>query len=212
MCDIMANTKKILKKLRKSTAMKEAYTLDYNKDGTVQINIGLKDSEDFFSPYSYKSYELMSPGIIDYINMYEASIPVSEDISIDIHTENPTTTETKKRIKLAVKRHHAEELVLINKTLKRRTLLGLLYTLIGASIILFEAFAWSFLEKIFLESLLTVVAWFFTWCGIEILLGDRSELKRKQIRSYRIMNAKVHVRQYSKKIKREYGIGMDEIE
>ena len=42
-----------IRKINKSKAMREANELDYNEDGSVQINVGLKDSEDFFSPYSY---------------------------------------------------------------------------------------------------------------------------------------------------------------
>ena len=44
---------KMLKKANKSVAMKEAQELDYNDDGSVQINVGLKDADDFFSPYSF---------------------------------------------------------------------------------------------------------------------------------------------------------------
>ena len=206
------NKKKILKKLKKSTAMKEAHEIDYNKDGTVQVNIGLKDSEDFFSPYSFKSYELMNPEIIDYINLTELQIPINEDISIDIHTETPTSNETKKRIRLAVKRHHAEEIVTIGKKLKRKTINGSIYVSLGIIINLLEAFFFKYLSQTFIDGLVQVMGWFFLWSGFEILLGDRSELKRKQIRSYRIMNAKVHVRQYSNKIKRKYGIGQDDEE
>ena len=59
----------------------------------------------------------------------------------------------------------------------------------------------------YLDTILAVIGWLFLWDGLEVMLGDRSELKRKKIRSYRILNAKVHVRKYSLKIQREYGFG-----
>ena len=55
--------------------------------------------------------------------------------------------------------------------------------------------------------IVAVIGWLFLWDGLEVLLSDRSEIRRKQIRSYRLMNAKVHVRRYSRKIQRAYGIG-----
>ena len=144
----MNSRRKLLKKLKKSNAIKEATELDYNKDGSVQINVGLKDADDFFSPFSYKTYELLDQNVVDYINMCESSIPLNEEISIDIHTETPTTHDMKKRIKSSIKRYYAEDVVLINK-----------------------------------------------------------KLKRKQIRDYRLLNAKVHIRKYSRKIQKEFGIG-----
>lgn len=203
----MFERKKMLKKLKESPAIKDAYEIDYGKDGRAKIDVGLIDSDDFFSPYSYLTYELMNPEVIDYINMCEAQIPVGDEISIDIHTEEMTTSEEKKRIRRAVKRHHAEQIVLLNKKLKRNALIGFLYTFLGLAILIAEAFLYIELSKIHILEIVAVMGWFFLWDGLEVLLGDRSEIKRKRIRSYRLMNAKVHIRRYSKKIQRVYGIG-----
>ena len=198
---------KKIKKLKKSIAVKEANELDYDKNGRVQINVGLKSQENFFSPYSYKTYEFMNPEVSDYINMCEASIPVNEELSIDIYTETDTTNEEKKRIRRAVKRHHAEQLVIINKKLRHNLVQGILFSILGILILLAEAIVYSIVENMYLDTILAVIGWLFLWDGLEVMLGDRSELKRKKIRSYRILNAKVHVRKYSLKIQREYGFG-----
>ena len=204
---IMFERRKLLKRLKKSPALKDAYEIDYDKDGRAKIDVGLIDSDDFFSPFSYLTYELMNPGVIDYINMCEAQIPVGEEISIDIHTEEMTTNEEKKRIRHAVKRHHAEQIVLLNKKLKRNALMGFLYTFIGLAILIAEAFLYNELSQIHILEIVAVIGWLFLWDGLEVLLGDRSEIRRKQIRSYRLMNAKVHIRRYRRKIQRAYGIG-----
>ena len=199
-----------LKKIRKanrSKAMKEAVELDYNADGSVQINVGLREAEDFFSPYSYKSYEFMNNDVNNYINKCESAIPVNEEISLDIYTEEPTTNEEKQRIRRTVKRHHAEEIVRINKKLHRNLVEGLVFSIIGCIILLLEAILYHTFENLYLDTLLAVVGWLFLWDGLEVMLDDRSELKRKKIQSYRLMNAKVHVRKYSRKIQREYGFG-----
>ena len=70
-----------------------------------------------------------------------------------------------------------------------------------------EAILYVKFENMYLDTILAVVGWLFLWDGLEVMLSDRSELKRKKIRSYRLMNAKVHVRKYSKKIQREYSFG-----
>ena len=203
----MNSRRKLLKKLKKSNAIKEATELDYNKDGSVQINVGLKDADDFFSPFSYKTYELLDQNVVDYINMCESSIPLNEEISIDIHTENPTSYDMKKRIKSSIKRYYAEDVVLINKKLKRKTMLGISYFILGLVISFIEALFYSVLWDLYIDTILAVMGWLFLWDGIEIILEDRAELKRKQIRDYRLLNAKVHIRKYSRKIQKEFGIG-----
>lgn len=199
--------RKIFKKTAIKQAMKDARELDYNKDGSVQINVGLKSADDFFSPYSYLTYELMNPDVIEYINMNEASIPANEEVSLDIYTETPTTNEEKIRIRKAVKRHHAEQLVITDKKLKRNTITGLSFILLGIIILFVEALVYSMIVNMYIDTILAVVGWLFLWDGLEIMLEDRAELVRKRNRSIRLMNAKVHVRKYSQKIQREYGIG-----
>ncbi|MBR3885622.1 MAG: hypothetical protein IKJ33_04065 [Clostridia bacterium] len=199
--------RKIFKKTAVKQALKEARSLDYNEDGSVQINVGLKSADDFFSPHSYLTYELMNPSVIEYINMNEASIPANEEISLDIYTETPTTNEEKIRIRKAVKRHHAEQLVITEKRLRRNLISGIIFSLIGVLILLAEAILYSIVQNMYIDTLLAVIGWLFLWDGIEVMLHDRYELVRKRNRSIRLMNAKVHVRKYSQKIQREYKIG-----
>ena len=203
----MFKTFQKLRKLKKSKAVREANELDYNADGSVQINVGLKDSDDFFSPYAYKSYELMDMDVIEYINMCEATIPIKEKISLDVYTETPTTNAEKIRIRKAVKRHHAEQLAITNKKLKRNLIEGLIFSFIGILILFVEAILYVKFENMYLDTILAVIGWLFLWDGLEIIFYDRRELKLKKLHCTKLMDAKVHVRQYSKKIQREYGIG-----
>lgn len=198
---------KKLRKLEKSTVWKEAIALDHDKDGRAIIEVGLKEPDEFYSPYSYRSYEFMNPEVSDYINMCEASVPVNEELSIDVYTETDTTNEDKKRIRRTVKRHHAEQLVLINKKLRRNLAEGIIFCILGFAILFIEAMLYSVFANMYLDTILAVVGWLFLWDGLEVMVSDRNELTRKKLRSLRILNAKVHVRKYSLKIQREYGFG-----
>ena len=198
---------KQIKKLEKSTAWKEATEREYDKYGRAIIEVGLKEVDGFYSPYSYRSYEFMNPEVSDYINMCEASVPVHEDLAIDIYTETDTTNEDKKRIRRTVKRHHAEQLVIINKKLRKNLIEGLIFCILGFVILFAEAILYSVFANMYFDTILAVVGWLFLWDGIEIIVSDRSELTRKKLRSLRLLNAKVHVRKYSLKIQREYGFG-----
>ena len=203
----MFEKRKLLKKLRKTPAFKEAMQLDYDKEGRVQLNVGVKSIDKLFSPFAFKSYELLDPGVTDYIDMYEAQIPIAEEISLDIYTEEKTTNEEKKRVRRAVKRHYAEKIVALKRKVRRNTWKGIILSAIGLLILLAEALIYAKVSNLYLDTIMAVVGWLFLWDGMEVFLWDRSNLKREEIKSYRLMNAKVHIRQYSKKIQREYGIG-----
>lgn len=198
---------KQIKKLEKSTVWKEATERDHDKYGRAIIEVGLKEADEFYSPYSYRSYEFMNPEVADYINMCEASVPVHEELAIDIYTETDTTNEDKKRIRRTVKRHHAEQLVVINKKLRKNLVEGLIFCILGFIILFVEAMLYSVFANMYLDTILAVVGWLFLWDGIEIIVSDRNELVRRKLRSLRLLNAKVHVRKYSLKIQREYGFG-----
>lgn len=203
----MTKRRKLLKKLKKSSAVKEAMELDYNKDGSAIINVGLVEAEDIFSPFAYKTYELLDCDVVEYINTYEKSIPLGDDISIDVYTEEATDQDMKKRIRTAIKRHYAEDLVIVNKDIKSQTISGIIFSIIGVLILLLGVFLSFKLNNLYFDTIVSVIGWLFLWDGFEILLLSRRELKRLQLRDYRLLNAKIHVRRYSQKIQREFGIG-----
>ena len=200
------SSRKILNSLKKNSAIKEAQDFDYNKDGSVQITVGLKEAEDFYSPYSYLTYEFMNPAVKEYIEMYESNIPIDKQVTVDIYTETATTQEDKRRIRRTVKRHYAEEIIRVEKKYKHQNTKAILFSIIGLALLSLEALIYGFFVNMYLDTIIAVIGWLFLWDGFEILLYDRSSTKRQLIRLYRLLNAKVHVRQYSQKIKREYGL------
>jgi len=203
----MFEKRKMLKKLRKTTAYKEAMKMDYDKDGRVKINVGVKEWDQLFSPFAYKSYELLDSGVTEYIDMCETQIPITEELSLDIYTEEKTTNEEKKKVRQAFKRHYAENIVSLKRKVRTNTWKGLILSALGLLLLFVEALLYVKVANLYLDTIMAVIGWLFLWDGMEVFLWDRSDLKREEIRNYRLMNAKVHIRQYSKKIQKEYGIG-----
>ena len=74
-------------------------------------------------------------------------------------------------------------------------------------ILFLEGVLYAKVSNLYLDTIMAVIGWLFLWDGAEVFLWDRSDLNREKIKSYRLMNAKVHIRRYSEKIQREYGIG-----
>ncbi len=204
--------RKILKKLRRSHAMKEALEIDYNKDGEAVISIGLQSTDDFFHPYSYKSYDLVNPEVLNYIELCEGEIPLQEALCLDIYTEEATTNIEKKRMKDAIKRHNAEQVVVTEQNLKKQLWLGIILCVIGVAILVGKILLWDIFYHSMLDTVIDIIGWVFLWDGSEIFIFDIPPLRAQQIKSYRLMSAKVHIRQYDRKIKRMYNIGVEETE
>ena len=195
-----------IKKLKKSIAWRDAEEQYYDKEGRAIINVGIQNADDIYSPFAYKTYELLNTEVSEYINICEGAIPFEDDVCIDFYTENPTTNVEKTRIRQTIKRHYAEQAVAADRQLRKNLIQGLLFVFLGVVILTLEA-VFCLLDLSQLWLLLDVVGWLFLWDGIEIIIEDHSDLKREQLKAYRLMNAKVHVRQYDIKIKREYKLG-----
>lgn len=195
----MSKRSKIIKKLKNSAAYKDAETLDYADNDDVIIPIGLKNVDDFFNPYSYRDYELVNPSVLDFIYDNEKTIPINENISIDIHTECSTTNADKKRIRETMKRQHAEQVIVVTKKLRNNLFSGILSFVIGLIILacaLYIENSQFFMSNILINTLM-ITAWVFIWHAVELWFIQRPQLKTLLIKNYRLMNAKVHVRKYS---------------
>lgn len=186
--------------------MREAELLDYDKEGRAIINVGIKTAEDFFYSCSYKSYDLMSADVVQYVEMFESQVPKGEDITIDVYTEEKTDNFDKTRIKSSIKRHYAEKVVSLKQKQKKDLWVGSILILLGVILAWIECVTWAKFNMPFVDLLLSIVAWTFVWDGFEMLALDLPQLMQVQKKNYRIMNAKVHVRQYNKTIQREYGL------
>lgn len=203
----MVKTIDKLKKLKKSKVMREAEKVDYDKKGRAVINIGIESSDEFFHPYSYKTYDLVNPELIDYIEEVEAQIPPKEELSIDVYTEEATSNFEKKCIRESAKRHYAEKIVSLKQKSKKDLIIAMVLISLGVACAILEVWLWDIWQSQFVDIIVTIIAWTFIWDGFEMLIIDLPENRRMRFKCYRLMNAKVHIRQYSKKIQKDYGIG-----
>ncbi len=197
----------ILRKLKKSTPMKEAEKIEYDDQGNAIIEVGLKEIEDFFHPCSFKTYDIISKDVEEYIERFTDQIPAKDDLSVDVYTEEPTDNFDKKRIRHSVKRNYAEKIVTTNKKIKKTAWMGSILLILGIAFAAVEFLIYAIWPQNLVDLIISIVAWTFFWDGFEMLALDLPALREEQIKNYRLMRAKVHVRQYSKTIQREFGIG-----
>ena len=206
----MGIERKVLKRIRNYKAYEDAKQIDYDENGNAIVTIGLKRVEDFYSPVCYRTYEMINKDVVEFIDENQRQIPIDKDINLDIFIEKRTTNEEKKRIRDTVKRQSAEDIVGLKKRYRGKLVSGIMFFLLGALLLLIGLlFNGEDSGSIFIETLV-IIAWVFEWDAIEALVFDTHNIKQKLIRKFQLLNAKVHVRQYSKTIIRQYDIDMDE--
>ena len=202
--------RKVLKKIKNYKAVETAKEIDYAEDGSAIINVGLKHADDFYNPVCYKTYEMINPEVLRFIDENQKGIPADKNLNIDIAVEKRTTNDEKKRIRDTVKRHAAEEVVALKSVLRRKLISGLTFFVLGIILLLVGIMFDGESSSSVIINTVVIIAWVFEWDAIEMLLFERHTLKRRLIRKFNLLNAKVHIRQYSKAIIREYEIELDD--
>ena len=149
---------------------------------------------------------MVSKDVVEYVEMFAGQVPPKDDLAIDIYTEESTDNFDKKRIRKAVKRHYAEKILNQSKAMKKDILWGSILLVLGILVAALEFLVLYVWGQPFVDLLISIIAWTFFWDGFEMLAIDLPKLRVEQIKNYRMMRAKVHVRQYSQAIKREFGI------
>ena len=204
--------RKVLKKIRNYKAVETAKTLDYDENGNPIISIGLKKPENFYNPVCYRTYEMINQDVVDFIEVNQRQIPMGDDINLDIFVEKKTTNEEKIRIRETVKRHSAEQVVDLKKRMQNKLISGLIYFFLGVVLLLLGIMFDGEESSSVVVNTIIIIAWVFEWDAIEALVFDYRSLRTRLIRKFQLLNAKVHVRQYSKTIIRQYDIDMEEEE
>ena len=202
--------RKVLKKIKNYKAVETAKTIDYDENGKAIVTIGLKKAEDFYSPVCYKTYEMINQDVVDFIDVNQRQIPVTDDINLDIFVEKRTTNEEKIRIRETVKRHSAEQVVDLKKRMKSKLISGLIYFFLGVALLLLGIMFDGEESSSVVVNTIIIIAWVFEWDAIEALVFDYRALRTRLIRKFQLLNSKVHVRQYSKTIIKQYDIDIEE--
>lgn len=185
-----------MKKERRKQIIEEAKQTDYDKNGNAIVAVGLKSKEDFYDKYCDKSYKLLNTEMLDYICKYAKSLPPTDNLAINIYTENPTTTNDKKQMKEAIQRQYAEELISARKRLNFNFVTSLIWTILGLLVLAVAIY----FEKINLSSILSntimIVAWVFLWEAVDKFFLQRPRLRYERNLAHRLMNSEITIKKY----------------
>lgn len=158
-------------------------------DGSIVINMNVKDDTDFLSVFSESSVPVISSEVAEFIENSTFSILPIEKLTLRIHSDC-IDDEEKIIYRKAIKEYYTERYIVNERELKKNIIIILLLTILGV-ITLIGAY---FIEKqtgiLFLTEIVDIAAWVFLWEAVDIGVFHMRELrvKRRRYLSFLTMN------------------------
>jgi len=181
-----------IKKLEKNTKIDIDDEIVLDEDGRVAIEVKLENTQDLFSPFAYKDYDILDNELDEFIEDRAEMIPKDYELSIHLYAKEIEHLDQEK-IEKAVKARYIHEYIEEKEELRRVTTFIILMFILGFGMIFVLWFLKEFLIPYVYEIFFEVAAWVFLWAGIEDLFTKRRKIKRNVMRKLRLFNAKVKV-------------------
>ena len=187
-----------IKKLEKNTKIDIEDDIQLDEDGRAIIEVKLEKTQDLFSPYAYKDYDILNNDLDEFIEDRATFIPQEYDLSIHLYAKEIDHLD-KDKIEKAVKARYINEYVEEKDELRKNNSFSMIMFLLGFLPLL----ALFVIENLHLPSvfgtLFEVTTWMFFWGGIESFLIQRRYIKSRMYRKLKLFNSKVRLFQINKK-------------
>lgn len=187
-----------IKKLEKNTKIDIDEDIAFDDDGRAIIEVKLEKTQDLFSPYAYKDYDILNNDLDLFIEDRAMFIPQEYDLSIHLYAKEIEHLD-KDKIEKAVKARYINEYVEERKELKKNSSFSIVMLLLGF-VPLLTLFAIDVLQiPTVFGTFFEVATWVFFWGAIDSFLIERRFVRTRVYRKLKLFNAKVRLFQLEKK-------------
>lgn len=177
-----------IKELKKDVELAEE--VEETSDGRAIVDITVDDLDDFYSPYSPKSFKLLNPQMVEYIDEYSKTIPASQELILRISATNKTD-EAKNRIKKTIRRTFVEKIANINTELRRNLLSAIIFMAVGILFLAGVIIANTLDLGATVYEILDIIAWVFVWEAVDIFFMERHKKRVEKLRYAKLAVAEI---------------------
>ena len=187
-----------IKKLEKNTKIDIDDEIVLDEDGRVAIEVKLQNTQDLFSPYAYKDYDILENQLDEFIEDRAMMIPQDYELSIHLYAKEIEHLDQEK-IEKAVKARYIHEYIEEKEELRKNKSFFLLMLGLGLiPMVLLFVLEWFHIPYLF-GTFFEVATWVFFWGAIESITLSRKQIKTTLSRKLRLFNAKVKLFKLEKK-------------
>lgn len=179
-----------IKKLEKNTKIDIDDEIVLDEDGRVAIEVKLQNTQDLFSPYAYKDYDILENSLDEFIEDRAAMISQDYELSIHLYAKEIEHLD-QDRIEKAVKARYIHEYIEEKEELRKNSSFSLIMLGLGMiPLVLLFLLDWFQIPYVF-GTFFEVATWVFFWGAIESFTISRRQIKSTLTRKLRLFNARV---------------------
>lgn len=186
----MFNKVRKLRKLSKKLESFEPYETDTL--GRRLIRLHVNDVDSFLAPLSVDGVPVISDDTAYLLNFYLKNMSVDSDEELCFLITGHDLSDSEKEIyKKAIKNYYKEEFVDIADKFKDNLRGTISMFVIGTILFAVKFLLKEYVSFTSLFEFVDIVSWVFLWEGLDMLAFRRPELREKQIRNLKILEAEI---------------------
>lgn len=165
---------------------------NYIEDSKHNVVISIKaETEDkIFSEYNYDSYEKLNNELDSFIVEKMTFVPTKKDVRLKIYT-NPDVKS--KDVELAIRNNYKKKYIETKQELLRNAIFSGIVFCIGLLCFTLLFLMHAFFYNVYVESVMEVATWVFTWEALASFCISRPRLKRKRLTYLKLYSADIKV-------------------
>ena len=158
-------------------------------DNPSVIDVKIDTKEQLYSAYSY-SGDKLNGEFGEYVFEKAKGVPIKDDITIRIHSEDDIDAEEVNR---ALKSHYRAEYKEAKKSVSRTTLISVIMTVLGIIALTALILINRFTDNFYITSIVEIAAWVFVWEAVDYFFLQRPAEKAKCVLIQRIYMSKIEI-------------------
>ncbi|MBQ9853482.1 MAG: hypothetical protein IJO57_00415 [Bacilli bacterium] len=185
----MKRMKKFKRKNRRIKYNEENYiNKNYMRYGRAIIPVQLNSIDELFMKHDYKQFEL-SDDVCKYIEEIAYMIPMSTDITIEIHCPEVNDIQKEKMIK-AIKNNYGMEIDDMDYEINKVNSKSFIYGNVGLIILIINLLTEKYIGPV-LSNFICVIWWVAIWEMAELQTMDKQDLKWKRLNYQQLYDANI---------------------
>lgn len=145
-------------------------------DGSILINMNVKDDTDFLSVFSESKVPVISSEVAEFIENSTFSVSPKEKLTLRIYSDC-IDDEEKVIYRKAIEEYYTERYIVNKRELKRNRIIILLLILAGAITLTGAFFIENRTGSLFWTEVVDIAAWVFLWEAVDIIFFKTRELR-----------------------------------
>lgn len=180
-----------LRKFRNlSREIRKTHSRELDADGRDFVRIYVADDRDFLSPFSSNGVPLLSSETAEFLECRLKNL--RPDAALHLSLEgNCIDSEEQQKYDAAIRNYYHLEFLEVERELRKNSIQSAIMTVFAALFFALTLILDSYGVRVVFLNMLDVVAWVFMWESADLFFFRRSDMRRRRLRSFQLIQSKI---------------------